>query len=141
MPTIERLANLTPVDRAALLAPLDEFSRARGFPYEPRELVLALRDDAGNVSGGLIGQLHWGWLRIEILAVPACLRGQGLGRQLVARAEALALAAGCPQAWVDTFTFQSPGFYLRLGYQVFAELPDYPPGQARIFLRKKLTFG
>jgi ribosomal protein S18 acetylase RimI-like enzyme len=63
------------------------------------------------------------------------------GRRLVEEAERLAAEAGCRQAWVDTFSFQSPGFYQRLGYRVFGELPDYPPGQTRYFLTKVLQPG
>ena len=100
-----------------------------------------LRDNDRRIAGGLIGELHWGWLRIEILAVAAELRGVGWGRQLVEEAERLAVVAGCRQAWVDTFSFQSPEFYKRLGYQVFGELPDYPPGQIRYFLVKAVLAG
>jgi hypothetical protein len=28
--------------------------------------------------------------------------------------------------WVDTFEFQAPGFYQKLGYEVFGVLPDHP---------------
>src|ERR1700733_13030693 len=45
--------------------------------------------------------------------------------------------APCHSAWVDTFSFQAPGFYPKLGYEVFGEL-DYPPGHRRIFFRKHL---
>ncbi|VTU01806.1 acetyltransferase : Acetyltransferase OS=Singulisphaera acidiphila (strain ATCC BAA-1392 / DSM 18658 / VKM B-2454 / MOB10) GN=Sinac_4568 PE=4 SV=1: Acetyltransf_1 [Gemmataceae bacterium] len=136
---VDRLRELTAADRAAILAPLDEFSRGRGFAWEPAPLALALRDDAGRVVGGLIGEVQWGWLRIDILAVAEGHRGGGWGRRLVEDAERLALAAGCHSAWVDTFSFQSPGFYRRLGYVVFGELPDYPAGQVRSFLRKRLA--
>ena len=53
-------------------------------------------------------------------------------------AEMRALERGCHSAWVDTFSFQAPGFYPRLGYEVFGEL-DYPPGHKRIFLQKRLA--
>src|ERR1700738_2400973 len=68
MPSIDRLGPLTPDDRAAILAPLDEFSRSEGFVWRPEPLALALRGDSGAIVGGLIGELHWGWLRIDILA-------------------------------------------------------------------------
>ena len=53
---------------------------------------------------------------------------------------AVRLERGCHSAWVDTFSFQAPGFYRKLGYEVFGEL-DYPPGHKRFFLRKRLTDG
>ena len=139
MVNIERLAELNAADRAAIVAPLDEFSRRRGFAWQPQPLVLALRGDGGEILGGLIGQLQWEWLRIDILGVAEHLRGQGWGRSLVEEAERIALRSGCRRAWVDTFSFQSPEFYQRLGYHVFGELPDYPGGQVRYFLAKVLA--
>jgi GNAT superfamily N-acetyltransferase len=138
MTRIDRLAELTPADRAAIVAPLDAFSHSRGFLWQPQTLALALRDGEGLIVGGLIGQLQWEWLRTDILAVAGHLRGQGWGRRLVEEAEALARAAGCHHAWVDTFSFQARPFYEHLGYRVFGELPDYPTGQSRYFLAKAL---
>jgi hypothetical protein len=41
-------------------------------------------------------------------------------------------------AWLDTFSFQAPGFYESIGYQPFGELPDFPPGSRRHFFWKPL---
>ena len=136
---IERLAEASPTEKVAIVAPLDAFSRQQGFAWQPAPLVLALRAEGGSIAGGLIGELQWGWLRIEILAVAEEFRGDGWGRRLVAEAEQVAVQAGCHGSWVDTFSFQAPDFYLRLGYRVFGELPDYPTGQTRFFLAKRLT--
>jgi ribosomal protein S18 acetylase RimI-like enzyme len=141
VPAIDQVTALSQADRDAIIAPLNEFSRGRGFPWSPARLALALRDDNGHVAGGLIGEVQWGWLRIEILAVAENLRGAGWGRRLVEDAERLATEAGCHSAWVDTFSFQSPGFYHKLGYRVFGELPDYPIGQTRYFLSKRMREG
>lgn len=141
MPHVERLTDLTAADRDAILGPLNEHSQARGFVWQTTPLAFVLRDDAGEIAGGLIGELHWGWLRIGILAVAAGHRDGGWGRRLVEAAEQAAVAAGCHAAWVDTFGFQAPGFYQKLGYRVFGELPDYPVGQTRYFLTRRLTAG
>ena len=55
-------------------------------------------------------------------------------------AERGALGRGCHSVWLDTFSFQAPGFYRRLGYEVFAEL-DWSADHKRIFLRKRLRPG
>lgn len=65
------------------------------------------------------------------------IRGQGVGRQLLGRAEAEAAARGCRNAHLDTFSFQARGFYESLGYEVFGALGDYPPGHSRYFLHKR----
>jgi predicted N-acetyltransferase YhbS len=72
--------------------------------------------------------------------VSEALRAKGIGRQLIVDAKARALERGCHSAWVDMFSFQAPGFYPKLGYEVVAEL-DYPPGHKRIFLQKRLAGG
>jgi ribosomal protein S18 acetylase RimI-like enzyme len=135
---IEQLAQVTPEVKAAIVAPLNSFSRLQGFVWQPQSLVLALRE-ALEIVGGLIGHWHWEWLHIEVLAVSKHLRRQGWGRKLMAEAERLAMTAGCHSAWVDTFSFQARPFYERLGYHVFGELADYPTGQTRFFLVKKLV--
>jgi hypothetical protein len=45
---------------------------------------------------------------------------------------------GCVGVWLDTFSFQARGFYEKLGYRVFGEVADYPPGHTRHFLKKSL---
>src|ERR1700751_2365512 len=91
----------------------------------------------GGSVGGVGGGPYSGRLFIRYLWVGEGLRGQGIGRKLSGAAESRALERGCHSAWVDTFSFQAPGFYPRLGYRVFGEL-DYPPGPKRIFLQKQL---
>lgn len=128
---------LSEEQRAAIIAPLATYSRGHGFPFGPNEVGVVLID-GGDIAGGLIGSTNWQWLYIEVLAVSEPFRRRGWGRALVERAEAVAVERGCHGAWVDTFTFQSPGFYQRLGYEQFGELPDYPPGHRRLYLRKRL---
>jgi GNAT superfamily N-acetyltransferase len=65
-------------------------------------------------------------------------RKLGLGRTLMERAEQEAVLGGCLHAYVDTFSFQAPGFYEKLGYERFGVLDDFPPGHQRIFFVKSL---
>src|SRR5947207_2691915 len=91
-----------------------------------------VRDDADKIRAGLVGHCYAGWLFINLLWIETRLRRGGIGTGLVAEAERHALEFGCHSAWLDTFSFQGPEFYPRLGYQEFARL-DYPPGHERIF--------
>jgi GNAT superfamily N-acetyltransferase len=111
----------------------------RQWPRHPRWLPLAvfIRNE-GEVVAGLAGETYCGWLFIRYLWVSEDLRGCGVGRELMARAEARARDRGCHSAWLDTFSFQAPGFYRKLGYEEFGRL-DYPPDHQRHFLRKRLA--
>ncbi|NDW03780.1 GNAT family N-acetyltransferase [Jiella sp. 40Bstr34] len=134
-PAIERLELPSSDLRSCIVAPLAEFSTKKDFSFTPRYVTLALKDERG-VDGGLIAQVYWDWMHVEILAVPERWRGRGLGRALMERAEAIARDEGCTGVWVDTYSFQSPGFYEAMGYLPFGRLPNYPKGEERIFFAK-----
>lgn len=134
-------AVLQPDSEAAIGAALIAFNRAQVPDYPaPRTLGLTLRHpETGLIDGGMTARISFNWLFIEMLIVPERLRGQGVGTSLMARAEALAREAGCAGIWLDTFTFQAPQFYARLGFSTFGEIANYPPGASRFFLHKLLS--
>lgn len=126
---------------AAIGAALIAFNRAQvpDFPA-PRTLGLTLRHpETGVIDGGMTARISFNWMFIEMLIVPERLRGQGVGTQLMAQAEVLAHEASCAGIWLDTFSFQAPAFYARLGYIPFGEITQYPPGASRFFLQKLLS--
>jgi GNAT superfamily N-acetyltransferase len=127
------------VQRQVVFDLLEAFNQSKTGPELEVPLALLVHDeDAGTVIGGLWGLTYYGWLFIELLFVPEHLRGQGLGRQLLNEAEAEAIRRGCHGAWLETFTFQAPEFYRKLGYQSFGVIRDYPAGQHRIFMCKRI---
>ncbi|HVU12804.1 MAG TPA: GNAT family N-acetyltransferase [Phototrophicaceae bacterium] len=101
-------------------------------------LNLIVRDDAGTVIGGLIGDTYWNWLAINIFWLRDDLRGQGLGSKLLKQAEEEAVRRGCANAHLDTMDFQALGFYQKYGYTVFGVLDGLPAGHVRYYLRKPL---
>lgn len=108
-----------------------------GVPgFQP--LAVFLRDDAGRIVGGAYGRTNWNWLHIATVWVAETARGKGLGRQVMLAIEGAAEERGCERAHLDTFSYQARPFYEKLGYRVFGELEDYPPGHTRFFLRKQL---
>jgi GNAT superfamily N-acetyltransferase len=122
--------------RRSLADAIDEF-HARTVPQDAQRFALLLHDDDNQLVGGLSGQLSWQWLFVQALWVGDAWQRRGIGRALLKRAEAYAVAEGCHSVWLDTF--QARGFYLALGYRQFGVLNDYPPGQARHFLCKRLV--
>ena len=124
--------------RRAIAAPLVAYNEAQAGPSGHRPLVLTVADATGAVIGGLWGATGYGWLYTQLLLVPESLRGQGVGSRLMREAEAEAARRGCLNAWVDT-QFGAREFYERLGYALFGQLANYPPGISRNFLRKSLA--
>ena len=141
MTTIVFEAELTPESRAGVIDGLVAFNRSQvpdAAPFASVGLLLK-HPQTGLTDGGLTARIGFGWMFVELLFVPDRLRKQGVGRQLMEQAEALARERGCIGIWLDTFSFQAPGFYAKLGYAVFGEITDYPPGNSRFFLHKLLS--
>jgi len=91
-----------------------------------------------EIVGGVIGDQHWDWVYIDVIWVQEELRGLGYGSQLLARLEDEALNLGITNIYLNTFSFQAPGFYRKCGYQLFGKLDNFPAGQQRYFFTKQL---
>ena len=111
-------------------------SASKGLASDFRSLNIRA-ERAGVLLGGLAGRTGRGWLYIEFLSLPMAEQGSGIGRRLVAAAEQEATRRGCVGAFLNTFAFQAPGFYRRLGYQEFARLAHDDPQQTRIWFQKR----
>ena len=103
-----------------------------------QRLCFVLHTPDQEVVGGVLGEVYWGWFYIDLLWVKEELRGLGYGHRLLVHAEEEARQRGAKNAYLDTFSFQAPDFYKGHGYRVFGELADFPPGQQRYFLTKRL---
>ncbi|BAY94003.1 MULTISPECIES: GNAT family N-acetyltransferase [unclassified Tolypothrix] len=131
--------NPTPEDIRTVINKLVEYNSDRLIEkdvYQP--LAVLIRDKENEIFGGLVGKTQWGWLFISYLWVAETLRGQGYGKQLILKAEEVAKQRGCNYAYLDTFSFQSLGFYEHLSYQKFGILENFPPGHKRYFLKKEI---
>ena len=136
--TISIIDNPGDEDYQAILNPLLAFNNAQTEDERFEQIALMLRDELGNAVGGLWGRFYYDWLFVELLFVPANLRGRNFGSELLATAERIARKKMCVGIWLDTFSFQAPLFYEKHGYVRFAVLENYPIGKERIFLHKLL---
>ncbi len=103
-----------------------------------QRLCFVLHAPDQEIVGGVIGEIYWGWLYVDLLWVEDELRGHGYGHRLLTLAEGEAQQRGAKNAYLDTFSFQALDFYKKHGYQVFGELNDFPVGHQRYFLTKQL---
>jgi GNAT superfamily N-acetyltransferase len=102
-------------------------------------LSLLLEDADGDVLGGILGELWGDWLHVKFVWVDARLRGRGHARRLVAAAERWARERGAIGAYLESFSFQAPEMYRKLGYEEFGVIDDFPPGHSHHFFRKRLA--
>ncbi|SDP20901.1 Acetyltransferase (GNAT) family protein [Pseudomonas arsenicoxydans] len=135
---IERSQNPTDEEEQAILLPLRAYNASKAGVSRQEPIALLVRDDSGEILGGLYARVFYQWMFIELLSVPEQARGQGLGTKLMRMAEDVAREKECVGVWLDTFDFQAPGFYQKLGYSELGEIVDYPPGHKRLFFQKRL---
>jgi ribosomal protein S18 acetylase RimI-like enzyme len=117
---------------------ITDYNTQQAGDDEGKNLCFVLRSPDQEIAGGVIGATYWNWLYINLMWIKEEFRGRGFGHQLLTLAEQEARQRGAEYAYLDTFSFQAPGFYKKHGYEVFGELNNFPPGHQRYFLRKQL---
>jgi len=117
----------------------DLWAKYEDAAHDAVPLSVIAYDASGAVAGGLFGETQFSWFKLSIMAVRAASRGRGLGRELVERAEAEARRRGCKYVFLDTMSYQAPGFYESLGYQVVGRIEDWDShGHTKYFMTKTL---
>jgi GNAT superfamily N-acetyltransferase len=88
--------------------------------------------------GAIIVQHFWGQLYIKLLYVEQQYRGQGISIKLMNHALKYAKEQGCTFAFLETFSFQALGLYLKLGFILEYTRHGYANGVSFHYLRKDL---
>ena len=104
---------------------------------ESRSLSVIARDKDDKLIGGVSGRTIYKQFLIEVVWIERESRGTGLGRRLMELAEVEAIKRGCVAAQVDTLSFQGPGFYANLGFEVLGKISDFSESHERYFLIKR----
>ncbi len=104
-----------------------------------RSIGVLLKNKSDETVGGVVGNAFGGWLYISVLWVDKSLRNKGYGTRLMDLIELEAVKIGCTNVHLDTYSFEACPFYVKLGYEVFAVLDDYPKGHSKYFLKKQLA--
>ncbi|TCR67277.1 GNAT family N-acetyltransferase [Bosea sp. BK604] len=118
--------------REVVLRGLSAHNEARIGPRNTQPLALSLRDEAGAMVGGLVGELKWEWLYVDLFWIDEAHRGAGHGEALLAMAEQAARDYGARGVYLATMSIQAPGFYPRMGYRECGRMEDYPVAGQRI---------
>ncbi len=122
-------------------ARLEEYNRLQtnGEYDEPgAEISLVLKSPEGTVIGGITASTIFRVMHLEALWVSKEHREQGHGSRLVLQAEQVGFEKGCVASQTQSFSFQAPGFYQKIGYQVLGIYDGYPDGITEYTLMKRL---
>ncbi len=123
-------------DVHALRSALSAYNVSQIGPTDCTQLAVFVRDSDGQVTGGVYGEVEWGWLYIDLVWLHASLRGRGMGARMVGAMEQGAFARGAARVYMATTSFQALPFYQKIGYEVWSALDDRPPGHRYYYLRK-----
>ena len=107
--------------------------------HEVQPLQCFIRTTEGEVIGGAVGRTWGRCVELQQLWVKPEHRGQGLGTRLVRAFERRAAERGCRLCYLETFSFQAPGLYRSLGYEVAATIEGYGDGIAKHLMTHALT--
>jgi len=113
-------------------------SKATGY-FDGESFGAAQRDESGTILAGVSGFTWGGCCFVSYLWVAEEHRGKGLGGAMLHAFEKNAIDKGCKLAFLSSHSFQSPGFYKRMGYVEQASIRDYPVGHTDIFFSKRLA--
>jgi len=131
---VERV--LGPAKRAVFKG-LRAFNDAAAGKSNSRDVAITLRH-RGAIVGGLVGYTFHEWMYVAGLWIAEEFRGKEFGSKLMKAAEKEAKRRGVTNIFLDSFSFQAPGFYRKLGYREFGRLKECPAGHYRSFLTKAL---
>lgn len=121
-----------------ILDGLIAYNRPFAGPERYRRLVISAREGR-RIVGGLVGDCLWNFVHVHLLWVDEAARGKDHGTKLMREAERVARERGAALVWLNTFSFQAPKFYEKLGYRRFSALKGTPvKGATRFFYAKRL---
>jgi GNAT superfamily N-acetyltransferase len=102
-----------------------------------RSLAVSLREE-GAIVGGITGEVWMTVLFIQCFWIEERFRGTKHGTALIGSIEEEARRFGAVRSYLDTMSFQAPGFYRECGYQEFGTIDGYPGGVTRHWFTKAL---
>jgi GNAT superfamily N-acetyltransferase len=127
-----------PLDLAVLEERLAGAAVAAVGAGEEKDFGIFVRDDHQRVVAGASGTTWAGCCQVHAVWVDDVLRDRGLGRALMAEAEAEARRRGCRLIMGLTYEVLTADFYDRLGYRIVGAIDDCPAGTSTRWYCKDL---
>lgn len=104
--------------------------------YQP--LAVFIRDSQNRIIAGISGYTWGGCCEIAFLWVHPDYRKMEYGRKLLKTAETEAINRNCHLVVLNSYSFQAPDFYQKLGYTISGVDEDHPIGHRSYHLQKRL---
>ncbi|HIJ78323.1 MAG: GNAT family N-acetyltransferase [Desulfobulbaceae bacterium] len=133
--------NITENSPSELLAQLEKEIRSDQNILPPdkttiESITLSIHNE-NILIGGLYARIPGDWLHITMLWVAKNKRRFGIGKTLVQKAENEAITRGCKHSMLEASTSETKDFYIKQGYEIYAELTDFPVEfETRYYLKK-----
>ena len=132
--SVERTVGTT---KKAVLGGLIGYNAEKLGKQRYKRLAVSLRE-RNKIVGGIVGELWTTVLFIQWFWIEQKLRGKNHGAKLMKAIEDEARRLGATRSYVDTMSFQAPGFYRTCGYSEFGSIDGYPDGITRHWFTKSL---
>lgn len=110
------------------------------IPDETRDkkFLISARDSSERLVAGISANAYWDGLEIDTLWVDQNFRSEGLGADLLKRAEQYGRQQGAVISFLKTVDAKE--FYEKSGYQVYGILEDHPIGSLLYHMKNRLDY-
>ena len=85
--------------------------------FTDSETINLYEEDGDKLIGGLTATRDFDSIYIDYLVVDKDYRKKGIGRRLILQLENIAREKKVKRIMLNTYSFQSPGFYERMGFK------------------------
>jgi GNAT superfamily N-acetyltransferase len=123
--------------KKAVLGGLIGYNTEKMGKQKYKRLAISLREGE-KIVGGIVGEVWATVLFIQFFWMEQKLRGKDHGTRLIGAIEDEARKFGATRSYLDTMSFQAPGFYRACGYEEFGSIDGYPEGVTRHWFTKAL---
>lgn len=136
---IELIETPSTTDVAALYDGLHAFNLQHIPNLNEISLGLFIRNNNEEIVGGAVAVILPSIMQIKYLWLAESIRDQGIGKNIMQRLENEARARGLQSIALETYTFQAPEFYEKLGFNEVGRYINHPSsGIDKVFYQKYL---
>lgn len=105
---------------------------------DARGLGFVLRDQTRRIIGVAAGYSWAGTSELKQMWIDEAYRGRGYARELLNAFISEAAIRHVRRIWVQSYNFQAPELYEKVGFERVAEFADWPEGHSHVILCKTL---